>query len=87
MQLKITYSLQLLQQTYRQYFQLNSIEVHHSRRQYLSNEGFGFGTPGQRQRQYAKFRAARAAESVHEHRVGRISAKYETSLAREDRKK
>ncbi len=28
-------------------------------RQFLSHEGFGYGTPGQRQKQYQKFRAAR----------------------------
>ena len=38
-------------------------------RQYLSNEGFGFGTPGQRQKQFQKFRAYRAMENVTGNRV------------------
>ena len=38
-------------------------------RQYLSNEGFGYGTPSQRQKQYQKMRAARALDNVNDHRV------------------
>ena len=55
-------------------------------RQYLSNEGLGIGTPGQRQKQYQKFRAMRAAENVYEHRVGKLTAKYETRLVSEQQK-
>jgi len=55
-------------------------------RQYLSNEGLGAGTPGQRQRQYQKYRAMRAAENVYEHRVGKLTAQYETRLVAEDQK-
>jgi len=38
----------------------------------LSNEGYGFGSPAQREKQYQKIRAARAIDNVHDHRV-RIS--------------
>ena len=41
-------------------------------RQYLSNEGMGYGTPSQRARQYDKYRVVRASEAVHQHRVGSI---------------
>ncbi|XP_059079057.1 dnaJ homolog subfamily C member 28-like [Tigriopus californicus] len=54
-------------------------------RQYLDNEGFGFGTPGQRQRQYQKIRAMKAADSVLQHRVDKLSSKYETALATQER--
>lgn len=54
-------------------------------RQYLENEGFGFGTPGQRQRQYQKIRAMKAADSVLQHRVDKLSSKYETALATQER--
>jgi len=50
-------------------------------RQYLDNEGLGYGTPAQRQKQYQKFKAVRAAENVFRHRVDRINAQYETQLA------
>ena len=50
-------------------------------RQYLSNEGFGYGNPFQRQKQYQKFRALRAAENVTEHTIEKLTAKYETQLA------
>lgn len=56
-------------------------------RQYLSNEGFGYGTPGQRQRQYERFRAVKAADNVASHRVQRLTAKYETRLATSDENK
>ena len=62
-------------------------------RQYLSNEGFGYGNVFQRQKQYQKFRAVRAAESVTEHNVQKLTEKsyesmvYETQIAvKEDRK-
>ena len=41
-------------------------------RQYLNNEGFGYGTPSQRQKQYQKMRAAKALENVNDHRVIKI---------------
>ena len=50
-------------------------------RQFLSNEGIGIGPPGQRERQYQKYRAMRAAENVYEHRVGKLTSQYETRLA------
>eukprot|EP00095_Tigriopus_kingsejongensis_P009811 maker-scaffold239_size242058-snap-gene-0.15 protein:Tk09811 transcript:maker-scaffold239_size242058-snap-gene-0.15-mRNA-1 annotation:"j domain-containing protein" len=55
-------------------------------RQYLDNEGFGFGPPGQRQRQYQNIRAMKAADNVLQHRVDKLSAQYETHLATQERK-
>ena len=49
-------------------------------RQYLSNEGFGYGNVFQRQKQYQKFRAVRAAESVTEHNVQKLTEKSYESM-------
>ncbi|XP_018561108.1 dnaJ homolog subfamily C member 28 [Anoplophora glabripennis] len=43
-------------------------------RQYLSYDGIGSGNPFQRQKQYAKVRAMKAAENVYEHRVSKAQA-------------
>ena len=48
-------------------------------------QGRGYGTPSQRQKQYSAFRAERAQENVHDYRVRRISAKYETQLVFQDK--
>jgi len=55
-------------------------------RQYLEHGGFGYGTPGQRQKQYQKYRAFRANEAVFEHRIGKLTAQYEDRLATKERK-
>ena len=41
---------------------------------------FGYGSPAQREKQAVKYRAFRAAEAVHEHRVGKLTAQYEDRL-------
>ena len=46
-------------------------------RRYLDNDGFGAGTPGQRQRQHQQIRAMQAAESVRKHRVEKMREKDE----------
>ena len=78
----------------------------------LVDNPFGYGTPAQRQRQAAKYRAfkvilssvlsfanavitclslvinsyyLKAAESVYEHRVGKLTAQYEDRLATRER--
>ena len=58
---------------------------HH--RQYLENEGFGFGSPAERQRQYQKIRAMRAADSVREREIEKLTAQYEDRIATRDRKR
>jgi len=55
-------------------------------RQYLEHGGFGYGTPGQRQKQYQKYRAFRANEAVFEHRIGKLTAEYEDRIATTERK-
>ena len=50
-------------------------------RQYLSNEGFGYGNPFQRQKQYQQIKAMKASHSVTEHKVNKLTEKYETQLA------
>ena len=61
------------------YFDINHTAPQH--RQYLSNEGFGYGNPFQRQKQYQKYKAVRAADNVTEFSVKKLTAKYETQLA------
>src|SRR5437016_1716427 len=42
-------------------------------RHYLNFDGVGSGTPGQREKQYQKYRASKAAENVYDHRLKKIS--------------
>ncbi|KAI8436505.1 hypothetical protein MSG28_010051 [Choristoneura fumiferana] len=49
-------------------------------RQYLSFEGFGYGTPFQRQKQWAQARAQRAANNVMEHRMSKAVASENTLM-------
>jgi DnaJ family protein C protein 28 len=43
-------------------------------RSYLSNEGYGFGTPFQREKQYQQIRAMKAQQNVLEHRMQKAVA-------------
>ncbi|KAK7080439.1 subfamily C member [Halocaridina rubra] len=55
-------------------------------RQYLSYEGIGIGTPGQRQKQYTRYQTRRAAENVLDYRVKKYNSSYpESSLVAKDR--
>ncbi|XP_055331870.1 dnaJ homolog subfamily C member 28-like isoform X2 [Paramacrobiotus metropolitanus] len=54
-------------------------------RQYLSNEGFGYGTPSQRERQYQAFRLNRATENVYNYRVGKLAPYTEDALVTLDK--
>ncbi|XP_059133598.1 dnaJ homolog subfamily C member 28 isoform X2 [Peromyscus eremicus] len=45
-------------------------------RHYLSFEGFGFGTPSQREKQYRQFRADRATEQVMEYQKQRLQREH-----------
>merc|ERR1712088_523689 len=65
------------------FFDINHTAPQH--RQYLSNEGFGYGNPFQRQRQHQKYRAMKASESVTQHTVDKLSVKYENQLATTDK--
>ncbi|XP_073970636.1 dnaJ homolog subfamily C member 28 isoform X3 [Rhodnius prolixus] len=57
-------------------------------RQYLSYEGIGSGTPSQRQRQYTKYRAAKAMENVTEFRINKVQDDGNKALTlKESRKK
>lgn len=55
-------------------------------RQYLEYGGFGYGTPGQRQKQYQKYKVFRANEAVYDHRIGKLTAEYEDRLVTKERK-
>ena len=48
----------------------------------MENDGFGAGTPGQRQRQHQQIRAMQAAESVRKHRVEKMREKDEDAWVR-----
>lgn len=52
----------------------------------MSNEGFGFGSPAQREKQYQRYKAVRAADNVYNHRVGKLADRYENRLVEQDRK-
>ena len=56
-------------------------------RQYLDNEGIGQGTPAQRQKQAAKYRAFRANEAVFERRMSQLTAANEDRLVTRERAK
>lgn len=43
-------------------------------RMFLSNDGYGIGTPFQREKQYQQIRAMRAQQNVFEHRMQKVSA-------------
>ena len=67
------------------FFDINHTAPQH--RQYLSNEGFGFGTPAQRQSQHQKYRAMKASENVTQHTIDKLSKDHEkeNQLATVDR--
>ena len=69
------------------FFDINHTAPQH--RQYLSNEGFGFGTPAQRQSQHQKYRALKASENVTQHTIDKLSKDHEkeNQLATVDREK
>ncbi|KAK3108793.1 hypothetical protein FSP39_015853 [Pinctada imbricata] len=59
------------------------IRVRHTvpqHRQYLTYEGVGFGSPGQRQRQYQQYKVMKATEKVHDHRVQKWASQKEGAL-------
>jgi len=53
-------------------------------RRYLTNEGIGFGTQYNRQKQYHQVRVARANDAVFEHRVNKFGAD-ETAMVTKDK--
>ncbi|KAJ4445406.1 hypothetical protein ANN_07211, partial [Periplaneta americana] len=55
-------------------------------RQYLSYGGYGSGTPHQREKQYQKYRAHKAVENVHNHRISKLSEDKEGSLVLKDKR-
>jgi DnaJ family protein C protein 28 len=69
------------------FFDINHTAPQH--RQYLSNEGFGFGSPAQRQSQHQKYRALKASENVTQHTIDKLSKEHEkeNQLATVDREK
>ncbi|XP_071446905.1 dnaJ homolog subfamily C member 28 [Hetaerina americana] len=55
-------------------------------RQYLSFDGYGIGTPQQREKQYYKHRTIVAAENVYNHRVEKLAHQNEEGLVVLDKK-
>ncbi|XP_046390261.1 dnaJ homolog subfamily C member 28 [Ischnura elegans] len=55
-------------------------------RQYLSFEGYGMGTPQQREKQYYKHRTVVAAENIYNHRVEKLARENEEGLVVLDKK-
>lgn len=56
-------------------------------RQYLSYEGFGAGTPSEREKQYQKFKASTAIQNVYEHRINKLNAKDVQTLLVKDKQR
>ncbi|XP_021932986.1 dnaJ homolog subfamily C member 28 isoform X2 [Zootermopsis nevadensis] len=54
-------------------------------RQYLSYGGYGMGTPQKREKQYQKYRAQKAIENVHSHRISKIPYGKEVGLIHKDK--
>lgn len=56
-------------------------------RQYLSHEGYGSGSPSQRERQYQKYRVITAAENVLNHQIAKhVAESKEDALVVKDKK-
>ncbi|XP_072178660.1 dnaJ homolog subfamily C member 28-like [Diadema setosum] len=68
----------------RQEFDIKHTAPQH--RQYLEYEGIGYGTPNQRQKQYQKHRAVKAADAVSSHRMYKIAMTDEKSLVIKDKR-
>ncbi|XP_066139790.1 dnaJ homolog subfamily C member 28 isoform X1 [Euwallacea fornicatus] len=49
-------------------------------RQYLSLDGIGSGNPFQREKQYSKIRAIKAADNVYKHRISKVTAEEHTLM-------
>lgn len=56
-------------------------------RQYLSYEGYGAGTPSDREKQYQKFKASTAIQNVYEHRINKLNAKDVQTLMVKDKQR
>ncbi|XP_068082433.1 dnaJ homolog subfamily C member 28 isoform X3 [Anabrus simplex] len=54
-------------------------------RQYLSYDGYGSGTPRERQKQYQKFRAVTAIQNVYNHRLSKVPQGEESGLLVRDK--
>lgn len=62
---------------YKENTEVQEYDIKHTapqHRQYLSYEGFGSGTPQQREKQYQKKRARAAVENLHNYRISKISS-------------
>ena len=48
-------------------------------------QGIGFGTPGQRAKQYTQYKVQRAVDNVYEYKTGRVVGQYETAMVTKDK--
>jgi len=56
-------------------------------RQYLSNDGVGYGTPFERSKQHTAFKAARAMDNVNTYRLNKLNLSGDALIEKENRKK
>ena len=49
-------------------------------------QGVGFGTPGQRAKQYQQYKVQRAIDTVYEYKTGRVAGEYEVAMVTKDKK-
>lgn len=66
-------------------FDLKPKQAQH--RQYLDNEGFGFGNRAQRQKQYEQLRVNKAQENVFKYRIKQIVPEEDNALVAKDQKR
>ncbi|KAL4222156.1 subfamily C [Mactra antiquata] len=55
-------------------------------RQFLDNEGFGYGSKSQRQKQYDQYRVHRAQDSVYDYKVTKVMPEGDNALVAKDQK-
>ncbi|PNF38254.1 hypothetical protein B7P43_G11610 [Cryptotermes secundus] len=74
---------------YQEKTEIEEFDIKHTapqHRQYLSYGGYGMGTPQQREKQFQKYRAQKAIENVHNHRISNISQGKEEGLIHKDKR-
>ncbi|GFG29982.1 hypothetical protein Cfor_11764 [Coptotermes formosanus] len=73
---------------YQQKQEIQEFDIKHTapqHRQYLSYGGHGVGMPHEREKQFQKYRARKALENVHNHRIYKIAVGKEEALMHKDK--
>jgi len=78
-----TYIVTETNQLNKLYFLIQHTAPQH--RQYLSYGGYGVGMPHEREKQFQKYRAQKAIENVHNHRISNVALGKEQGLIQKDK--